>query len=137
MGNDNSKSQMPPWVLRATFTVIGAVFATYVGLVVLGKLQDLVFWLITALFLSFALEPLVNRLEKRGWKRGLATGLILGGFVILMLLFIGAMVPLVVDQIRELVKVAPTWVTRISQLMEDWFGVEVTTKQLLEQIQKS
>jgi len=137
MGNDTSKNEMPSWVLRATFTVIGAVLATYVGLVALGRLQDLVFWLITALFLSFALEPLVNRLEKRGWKRGLATGLILTGFVVLMLVFIGAMVPLVIDQIRELVKVAPDWVARISQLIKDWFGVEVTTKQLLDQIQKA
>lgn len=134
---DQSKNQMPSWILRATFTVIGAVLATYVGLVVLGRLQDLVYWLVTALFLSFALEPLVNRLEKRGWKRGLATGLILTSFMLLMLLFIGAMVPLVIDQVRELVKVAPDWVERISRLIKEWFGIEVTTKQLLDQIQKA
>ena len=137
MGTDNPKNQMPSWILRATFTVIGAVLATYVGLVVLGRLQDLVYWLVTALFLSFALEPLVNKLEKRGWKRGLATGLIIVGFMLLILVFIGAMVPLVIDQVRELVKVAPDWVERISRLIKDWFGIEVTTKQLLDQIQKA
>lgn len=134
---ENPKNQMPSWVLRATFTVIGAVLATYVGLVILGRLQDLVYWLVTALFLSFALEPLVNKLEKRKWNRGLATGLILTGLVLLILLFIGAMVPLVIEQIRELVKVAPDWVDRVSRLIKDWFGVEVTTKQLLDQIQKA
>lgn len=128
---------MPPWVLQATFVVIGAVLATYFGLMLLGRLRDLVAWIVTALFLSFALEPLVNRLERRGWKRGLATGLILLGFVSVLILFIGAMVPLVIVQVRELVGSAPGWVENVTKAIKDWFGVEVTTQQLLQQIQNA
>ncbi len=128
---------MPPWVLRATFTVIGAVLATYLTLTLLYRLRDLVFWMVTALFLSFAIEPLVNKLDRRGWKRGVATALILFSFVMIFGVLVGAMVPLVVDQVRELVQSAPDWVERISELIHNWFGVEVTTEQLLDQIQKA
>lgn len=68
---------MPEWIPRATFTVIACVLMVIAGFWVVQRLRDLIAWLIISLFLSFALEPLTNKLERRGWKRGTATGVIL------------------------------------------------------------
>ena len=131
----HDEDQMPTWIPRATFTVIGAVLVTYVSLKILGRVEELVSWLIMALFLSFAIEPVVNTLERRGWKRGAATGLILGGLILLLLVLVGAMVPLVISQVRDLVASAPTWVTRVSNTLNDMFGIKITTQQILSKIQ--
>lgn len=131
------EDQMPTWIPRATFTVIGAVLLTYVSIKILGRVEQLVSWLIMALFLSFAIEPVVNTLEKRGWKRGAATGLILGGLILLLLVLVGAMVPLVISQVKDLVASAPIWVNRISDTLNNWFGVHITTEQLLDKIQSA
>lgn len=137
MHNQESKSEMPSWLPRATFLVIGTVLATYFGLQLLVRLRDLVFWIITALFLSFALEPLVNNLQKRGWKRGLATSVCLVGFVLIAIIFIAAMVPLIITQLKDLIDSAPDWISKISNFLNSSFGIKITTEQLLEQIQSA
>lgn len=133
----NTRDDMPAWIPRATLLVIGTVLATYFGFQLLVRLRDIVFWLVAALFLSFALEPLVNNLQRKGWKRGLATGVILAVFLIVAILFVAAMVPLMITQIKELIESAPSWVNRISDSLNSSFGIKVTTEQLLEQIQSA
>ena len=82
--NESVNDQIPSWFLRAVFLVIGAVLVTILSIVLLIELQELVVLFVIALFLSFAIEPMVNTLERRGWNRALATGAILI-FVILCL----------------------------------------------------
>ncbi|HZP90444.1 MAG TPA: AI-2E family transporter, partial [Actinomycetota bacterium] len=72
-------ARMPPWIPRLILLVILSGFAAFAALTLFRKLRDLVVWLITALFLSFALEPAVNWLARRGWRRGLATGVVIVG----------------------------------------------------------
>ena len=133
----SSLDDMPSWLPRATLLIIGTLITAYFGLQLIVRLKDLVFWLMTALFLSFALEPLVNNLQKRGWKRGLATGVILVIFILVAIIFIAAMVPLIITQVKELIQSAPDWVNRISNGLQQNFNITVTTEQLLNQIQSA
>ena len=133
----SSLDDMPSWLPRATLLIIGTLLTAYFGLQLIVRLKDLVFWLMTALFLSFALEPLVNNLQKRGWKRGLATGVILVIFLLVAIIFIAAMVPLIITQVKELIQSAPDWVNRISNGLQQNFNITVTTEQLLNQIQSA
>lgn len=135
--NGSSLDDMPSWLPRATLLIIGTLITAYFGLQLIVRLKDLVFWLMTALFLSFALEPLVNNLQKRGWKRGLATGVILVIFILVAIIFIAAMVPLIITQVKELIQSAPDWVNRISNGLQQNFNITVTTEQLLNQIQSA
>lgn len=135
--NSSAQDEMPVWLPRATILIIGTLLATYFGLQLFVRLKDIVFWLVTALFLSFALEPLVNSLQKRGWKRGLATGVILALFLLVAVVFVAAMVPLVITQVKELIESAPSWVNRISDTLKNSFGISVTTQELLDQIQSA
>ena len=133
----SSLDDMPSWLPRATLLIIGTLLTAYFGLQLIVRLKDLVFWLMAALFLSFALEPLVNNLQKRGWKRGLATGVILVIFLLVAIIFIAAMVPLIITQVKELIQSAPDWVNRISNGLQQNFNITVTTEQLLNQIQSA
>ncbi len=125
---------MPPWIPRLIVLVILSAFAAYAALTLLGKLRDLIIWLITALFLSFALEPAVNWLVKRGWKRGLATGAVLAGLALAFLTLVALMVPLVVDQVQQLIRELPGWLDRISVYTDRWFGFELTGEKIVERI---
>lgn len=135
--NNTNQDDMPTWLPRATILVVGTLLATYFGLQLLVRLRDIVFWLFTALFLSFALEPLVNTLQKKGWKRGVATGVILFSFLLVAIIFVAAMVPLVITQVKELIESAPEWIYRVSDIMKDNFSITITTQQLLDQVQSA
>ncbi|MEW6058857.1 MAG: AI-2E family transporter, partial [Actinomycetota bacterium] len=110
-------------------------FGAYASFILFRKLRDLIIWLITALFLSFALEPAVNWLvAKRGWRRGWATALVLFGLTLIVILTIAAMVPLVIDQVQELVRRVPGWLDKASVYTQRWFNVELTSDKILSKI---
>src|SRR5262245_58180659 len=68
---------MPPWIPRALGLFFGGVVLLLAGEWLLSRLSDLILMLFVSLFLSFALEPAVDWLAQRGWRRGSATGLVL------------------------------------------------------------
>ena len=58
---------MPRWVLRAVVVFWLGFIATLVGRWLFSRLHTLLFLLAISLFLSFAIEPGVNFLARRGW----------------------------------------------------------------------
>jgi predicted PurR-regulated permease PerM len=130
-------SPMPEWIPRLVATVIVSVLAIAFTIFLVTKLRGLIALVLVALFLSFALEPFVNRLVNRGWKRGVATGVILFGFVLALVLLIGAMVPLVLQQINEVIRQAPTWLTSLTDRLESWFGVSISQADLLDELKST
>jgi predicted PurR-regulated permease PerM len=128
------QSEMPEWIPRATFTVIGCVLGVVAVFWIAQKLSSLIAWMVISLFLSFALEPLTNKLERRGWKRGTATGVILLGAFLFFGVFLGSMVPLVASQIKELIQDTPRFVEQISSFVFDKFGVILSTDDLVNRL---
>jgi predicted PurR-regulated permease PerM len=122
--------EMPTWVPRLLLIVILSVFAAYAAFQLIRTLRDLLLWLVAALFLSFALEPAVNYLVRRGWKRGRATAAVLMTLFLVALVTFAAMVPLVIDQVSELVTRAPSLINKASAYTNRWFGVQLQSKEL-------
>ena len=60
-----------------------------------GQLNGLFVLLAVSVFLSLAIEPGVNRLARRGWRRGTATALLLFGVMAVFLVFVVAIGALV------------------------------------------
>jgi membrane protein implicated in regulation of membrane protease activity len=58
--------QPPPWVRPTVLWAISVVVAIVVAALLLKVLLQVVLWILLALFFSFALEPAVNRLARRG-----------------------------------------------------------------------
>jgi predicted PurR-regulated permease PerM len=102
----------------------------------LGQIRSLIIWLLIALFLSFAIEPAVNWFARHGWRRGLGTAFVLSMFVVLLLGLVAAMVPLVIDQVRQLVDKLPGWLEGLKKHSFNWFGVEFSTKNIDDAIAK-
>lgn len=129
---ERDQERMPRWVYRLLLLVVLTYFGALLALTAFRALRHIILWLIAALFLSFALEPAVNWLVARGWRRGSATALVLFGLAFLGLIAVAAMVPLVIDQVQELITKVPGWLDRISVYTERWFDVELTGDKILE-----
>ena len=122
------------WILTLLAVIAGAVLVSLVFLAFFRQIKDLLIWALVALFASFALEPAVAWLAKRGMRRGMATGLILLGLVALTVAMVALMIPLVVEQLRALIDAAPDILNTISEYTKRWFGVDVSPAALQAQL---
>ncbi len=124
---------MPRWVPRA----IGLALLGVVGLAtaawLLDRLRDLLVVLLVSLFLSFAMEPAVNWLARRGWKRGLGTAVVFCVFAAAALGFLAAMASVLADQITKLIDAAPGYLADIERWADDQFGIQLSTDDLRAQ----
>jgi predicted PurR-regulated permease PerM len=122
---------MPGWIAKAiALWYVGAFVALAIFLLV-RELHELILWFIFALFLSFAIEPGVNALARRGWRRWAATALIVFGALVALVLIIALMVPVVVEQAEQLVDRAPQWLAQVNVYTRRWFGVTLSGDNVL------
>lgn len=126
---------MPPWVRRAIFLWWGVFVVLWTALIVVRQTRGLLVQIVLALFLSFALEPLVDRLENRGWRRGTATGLALLAVVVAAIGFLAAMGQLVATQLNDLVDNLPGYIESGQTWLADDLGIEVDADDLTERFQ--
>jgi predicted PurR-regulated permease PerM len=136
-GSESDRNGMPRWIPKLLFMIAVGGFLAYAAFLTIRQLRDLILWLIAALFLSFAVEPAVNWLIQRGWRRGVATGVILFGTLILLGILFAAMVPLVIDQVQQLANKAPAWLAQANVYTKRWFNVELTNETILNWISES
>lgn len=78
--------ELPPWTNALLRRIIFAVLVTAASLWAAWQIRSLLLALLVALFLSFAFEPAVASLARRGWPRNRATGAVL---VIAFLVLVG------------------------------------------------
>ena len=133
----NTNQAMPPWIPRLLAIVIISVIAVALSAFILLKLAHFFTWLLIALFLSFALEPLVNWLVQKGWRRTIATLTVVIGFVLVAILLVVAMVPLVIDQVGGIVETAPHWLDGLAKSLHKVFGITVSEQALLDQVKSA
>ncbi|HET7869189.1 MAG TPA: AI-2E family transporter [Actinomycetota bacterium] len=119
--------------IRAVWVLIVATIGTLVILYLVRRLSDFFAIILTALFLSFAIEPAVNWFAGRGMRRGAATGLMFVFILIAVAILLMLIVPAIVSGFRQLVANANTWVATISRWL-DQLGITVDQARLTEQI---
>lgn len=131
---DQGSARLPRWVPIAVVIF----WAGYIGSLIFrwafSRLAGLLLLLVVSLFLSFAIEPGVNRLSERGWRRGRATGLIQLGTVVVIGLFIGAIGTLVGSQVADLLQNTDQYVNRIVKFLNDNFGTKINPNDVNESI---
>lgn len=115
----------PRWVPRAILLFwlgyLGMVLSRYTLL----RLRTLILLLVVSLFLSFAIEPGVNRLVARGWKRGRATAAIVLTVLLGFALFVTAIGTLVGTQVADLAKHSEDYVNRTVDFLNDNFNTNI------------
>ncbi len=125
---------MPPWVRRAILLWWGIFVGLWATLTVTRQLRGLLTQVVLALFLSFAMEPLVDKLDNRGMRRGVATALTMLGVAVFFIVFLTAMGSLVASQLRDLATELPGYITSAERWAENRFDIEIETDNVLEQL---
>jgi len=127
---------MPKWVPRA---IIGF-WAAFLGALVVRELfhmvSGLLLLLLVSLFLALAIEPGVNNLHARGWRRGLGTAAILFGVLIAGLVFVGLIGSLVARQAADVLSDSETYVNETVNFINDTFGTNVDAAEVNDSIRK-
>ncbi len=126
---------LPRWFWRAIVAVALSVAAYQFGRSILVQLQGFLLIVAISLFLSFAVEPAVNYLSDRGWRRSPAT---LFCFLVLFVVgggFLFVMGDLVVTQVEDLVDKAPSYLDESTSWINDTFDTDITTDDITTQIE--
>lgn len=112
----------------------------WLAFLLVKNLQPVVTILLLATLLAFVLNYPVSILQQRGVKRGYAVALV---FILALIIVVAlgiTLVPIVLEQFNEMVKVFPKWVDSSEeklQIVNDWFfthKLNVNLSQLLTQI---
>ncbi len=128
-----SREGMPPWIPRLLLTIVAIVVGLFTAFNVLQRLRGLIILLLISLFLSIALEPGVNYLHRHGWRRGLATWALFLAVLVSAGLFIGLMVPLIIDQALLLVDRIPSYIDQAAEFGAR-FGVDFSSDRVADAV---
>jgi predicted PurR-regulated permease PerM len=100
---------------RTVLRVIGLLLATAILLQVIWIARHVFSWIFIAIFLTLALNPAVDRLERRIHRRGIATGIVylaaLGAVIGIGFLFI----PTLVNQINDFAGKVPDYLNDLTK----------------------
>ena len=126
---------LPRWFWRAIIAVAVSVAAYQFGRSILVQLQGFLLIVAVSLFLSFAVEPAVDFLAERGWKRSPATLFCFLMLFVVSGVFLFVMGDLVVSQVEDLVDKAPTYLSDSTDWVNDTFDTDITTDDITNQIE--
>ncbi len=132
-----NSNKIPAWVLRLVIGIFLSSILLFFSVYIIWKLSSVVSIVIIALFLSFALEPFVNYLVHKGWKRNVASMLVILLFTSIAVLLLIGMVPLLIDQLATVSDRIPQWSSQINYYMNSWFGINIDTEGIYSSLNNS
>jgi predicted PurR-regulated permease PerM len=130
----SAPEHLPRWVWKAVAIFWLGYIVSIVTRSVWSSLSALFLLLLVSLFLSLAIEPGVNRLAARGWRRGTATAVILIGVFLGFLIFIAAIGTLVGQQIATLLGDSEKYVNRTVNFLNSKFDTHINASQVIASI---
>jgi predicted PurR-regulated permease PerM len=125
---------LPRWIIPAVLIFWGGALLALIARWAFSRLSGLFLLLLVSLFLSLAIEPAVNRLARRGWRRGRATALIVLIVVIAAAGFVAAISTLIGRQIADLLRNTDEYVNRIVRFINDAIGTNIDPQDVNSQI---
>lgn len=99
-------------------TTIGVLLALLFGLLI-SQASTVLLYVSGALFIALGLDPLVRKLEGRGFKRPWAIAIVFFAFFGIVALLLSIIIPTLVQQITILVQSAPSYLEHLTQ--ESWY----------------
>ena len=129
------RDRMPRWAWTAVVLFwVGWIIAVRVDSFI-DRLYGLLLLLLVSMFLALAIEPGVNHLaNRRGWRRGTATAVILLGVIVAFIVFLVAIAALVGQQIADVMHNSEYYVTRFVNFMNDNFGTHIYASSFINEI---
>ena len=124
---------LPRWVIPAIALFWIGYLLTFTTRHVFHRLSSLLVLLLVSVFLSLAIEPGVNKLAARGWRRGRSTIMILLGVLMAFLIFAGAVGTLVGTQIADLLSESDAYITDTVNFLNDNFGSNIDPQDVIDE----
>lgn len=133
-------SEPPPWlwriINRAMWRAVVIVLATLAALWTMNQARDLAVIVVVALFLALAIVPAVDGLVRhRGWSRGLATIVVIGGVFLTVALLIGLLIPALIDVANKFAQEVPNWLDEARKTGLDLPVLQESDSQLLQDVE--
>jgi predicted PurR-regulated permease PerM len=127
---------VPPWLVRGVAIFWGGYLVVLILTDLWSKVDSLLLLLLIALFLALAIEPGVNRLARRGWRRGRATVSILFGVLVTVGAFVGLIGTLVGTQIADLLQNSDTYIIDTVDTINDTFGSSLDPQEVVDEFNR-
>jgi predicted PurR-regulated permease PerM len=124
---------LPGWVLPSIVMFWLGFLLTLIVRNLWERLGSLTLLLVVSMFLALAIEPGVNRLARRGWRRGRATAAILLGVLAVLIVFVAAIGTLVGTQIADLLSNSETYITDTVDFINDTFDSSIDAQDVIDQ----
>lgn len=128
--NSGIPQRLPRWWPRAVVLFWAGALGALAFRHVFHKLSPFFILLLVSLFIALAIEPGVNKLEARGWRRGRATISIILAIIVLSLSFLGVVGTLVGQQVADLLKNSSTYVNDTVKFVNDTFNANIDPAQV-------
>ncbi len=129
---EDEERRLPRWVVPT----VAVFWLGWLGAMIVRSLwtslSSFILLLAVALFLSLAIEPGVNRLVARGWRRGTATGTILLGVLVIFLLFVTAIGTLVGTQVADLLSNSEAYISDTVDVINDTFNTSINGQEVID-----
>ena len=129
----SSEPRLPRWVIPTVIVFWTGFMLTLVVRYVFHRLSTLILILLVSVFLTLAVEPGVNRLAARGWRRGTATLTILLGVLIAFLVFVGSIGTLLGSQAADLLSESETYITDTVNWINDTFNTQIDPQDVIKE----
>jgi predicted PurR-regulated permease PerM len=129
--------QPPVWLRRGIVYALVAVAVFQAAVWAFQSLSHFLGLLFLAWIFAISIEPVVHRLERRGVRRGVATGLVMFGLVAILVAFVGVFGKLLVDQLGALIRSAPDVVRSVVSWANDTFGTNFLAGDIVDALELS
>jgi predicted PurR-regulated permease PerM len=100
---------------RTVLVVVGILVAVFAVLQVLWLARSILAWIFIALFLALALNPAVDRVEKRLKRRALATGIVYIAALAAIVAIGAFFIPTLVDQVNDFARKVPDYLADLTK----------------------
>ncbi len=122
--------------LRTILAVDGVVIATWVLYRLIGRLREVILWVLIAAFIALVLNPAVNFLQHHRFRRGTAIGVVFAGAVLCFFGLLGLFGYPLVNSLTHVAESLPTMVDQL-QKGHGWLAHTLQRFHLLSWVQKN
>lgn len=122
------------WMLKAAVIFWGGFLVMVATRHSFHRLTNLLILLLVSIFLSLAIEPGVNKLEARGWRRGRATITILLSVIVGAIALMSLFATLVATQLVDLLRNSEKYVNETVDFINRNFNANIDPQQVNERI---
>lgn len=132
----------PDWLGRALIYVAIITFVSIFLWFAWNSISFIVFDVVISIFIALAMEPLVVRLIKHGWRRGVASGFTLTGLLVVISLLLALFGNLFAQQVVSMVMGLPDLYNQFANFVLHYTGfkmpnIEQLGMEILKHVQTS